>query len=552
MRRAEKRRLIRLYLQSQKVRKKLSPQQIAQTEKYIEQIRDAKRRGEREKISLLLNQWDLYAQSFPKLSWVRKGMGYFFSLSLALAVAICFRHSYGELYEIPSGSMRPTLREGDRLFVSKLSFGLNVPLTPRHFWFRPQDVQRTSLVVFTTEKMGISGSKTRYFGFPGYKRFVKRCMGKGGDRLYFYGGKIYAIDEEGRELVELREAPWVCNREYLPSPIMNEGEPLASWGVHNYAFARLLWPQEAETFYPERVREWDVQAKAYLELHTLSAPGPKALPQFSLSLLPLRENHLERIWDSLSTSRFVVRDHLARSYGEESFSASSPYLELPDGSYEWIEGEAYTLLWGSRAKQWSRQELRAVHSLAFLQKLFNTGVHFLREAIPERERNQKGLFQTRRFAYFLQGDLYLLGKPLFFSTDPILQNYLTLEERREERENRHVAFRDENLLAMDPMDRKKLIEERGLLIPKGTYYCVGDNWSNSRDSRSFGPIPENNLRGTPFFFFWPPGRWGKIQQPHSSWALYSASLLLLFLLLFVLLSFLYSRYKKRKLLLKLS
>ncbi|MDP8263809.1 MAG: signal peptidase I [Candidatus Ancaeobacter aquaticus] len=45
-----------------------------------------------------------------------------------------------------------------------------------------------------------------------------------------------------------------------------------------------------------------------------------------------------------------------------------------------------------------------------------------------------------------------------------------------------------------------------VLIPKDHYYVLGDNSANSRDSRYWGFVPENNIKGKAFLTYWPPSR----------------------------------------------
>ncbi len=59
-------------------------------------------------------------------------------------------------------------------------------------------------------------------------------------------------------------------------------------------------------------------------------------------------------------------------------------------------------------------------------------------------------------------------------------------------------------------------------VPPGSYFCMGDNRDNSNDSRYWGPVPENHLKGRAFMVYWSfasdedqilwPGYAGKVRQ----------------------------------------
>lgn len=44
-------------------------------------------------------------------------------------------------------------------------------------------------------------------------------------------------------------------------------------------------------------------------------------------------------------------------------------------------------------------------------------------------------------------------------------------------------------------------------VPAGELFVMGDNRSDSIDSRSFGPIPEEDIVGRAFIVMWPPTHW---------------------------------------------
>lgn len=196
---------------------KLIPDQRSRMEQLLETLDQALLTKDREKANELAHELESFChQHFTKSIWQ-----YLSELALAIIVALCIatviRQMWFELYEIPSGSMRPTFKEQDHLTVTKTSFGLNIPLVTEHFYFDPKLVQRASVVIWSGDGVPHLDTESTFLGiFPYTKRFIKRCLGKPGDTLYFYGGKIYGFDEQGQDLTELRNGPWLEQLEYLP------------------------------------------------------------------------------------------------------------------------------------------------------------------------------------------------------------------------------------------------------------------------------------------------------------------------------------------------
>jgi signal peptidase I len=54
------------------------------------------------------------------------------SLAVLVAGLLAARSSLADHYRVPSGSMRPTVLEGDHILVDKLAYGLRIPLTHTH------------------------------------------------------------------------------------------------------------------------------------------------------------------------------------------------------------------------------------------------------------------------------------------------------------------------------------------------------------------------------------------------------------------------------------
>jgi signal peptidase I len=94
--------------------------------------------------------------------WWRRDIRPLLILSL---VVFSIRSSLADWNDVPTGSMKPTILEGDRVFVNKLAYDLKVPFTTWHLaeWSNPQ---RGDIVVFYSPHDGVRLVK-RVAGVPG-------------------------------------------------------------------------------------------------------------------------------------------------------------------------------------------------------------------------------------------------------------------------------------------------------------------------------------------------------------------------------------------------
>lgn len=76
-----------------------------------------------------------------------------------------FRGAIADYMYVPSGSMNPTILEGDRVLVHKIDLGLRVPLTQTWLTFG-DDPHRGDIAVFTSPRDGDTLIK-RVIGLPG-------------------------------------------------------------------------------------------------------------------------------------------------------------------------------------------------------------------------------------------------------------------------------------------------------------------------------------------------------------------------------------------------
>ncbi|MFY0992502.1 signal peptidase I [Halomonas sp. C05BenzN] len=98
-----------------------------------------------------------------------------------LLVVLVLRSFVVEPFQIPSGSMRPTLEVGDFILVNKFTYGLRLP------------VVHTRIVEFNEPERG----DVMVFRFPSEPsvNFIKRVVGLPGDRIRYEGKQLFVNGE---------------------------------------------------------------------------------------------------------------------------------------------------------------------------------------------------------------------------------------------------------------------------------------------------------------------------------------------------------------------
>lgn len=141
----------------------------------------------------------------PSNKWRRRGRTFWREwikpLFIIGAVMFSFRSAVADWNDVPTGSMKPTILEGDRIFINKLAYDLKVPFT-RWRLAHWKDPSWGDVVVLLSPEDN--------------KRLVKRVVGLPGDEIEIRGNHLYrngepavytALDQEIIEQIDAEDRP---------------------------------------------------------------------------------------------------------------------------------------------------------------------------------------------------------------------------------------------------------------------------------------------------------------------------------------------------------
>jgi signal peptidase I len=138
-------------------------------------------------------------------------------LLVMVLVLFTFRSAIADWNDVPTGSMKPTIMEGDRVFVNKLAYDLKVPFTTWHIaqWDNPK---RGDVVVF--------------FSPADEVRLVKRVVGLPGDRIelrdneLFVNGKAVQYEALPQKVVDELPAGEQPHHEFATEELAAHAHPV--------------------------------------------------------------------------------------------------------------------------------------------------------------------------------------------------------------------------------------------------------------------------------------------------------------------------------------
>ncbi len=164
---------------------------------------------------------------------------------------------------------------------------------------------------------------------------------------------------------------------------------------------------------------------------------------------------------------------------------------------------------------WRRGCTRAMWSLVHLALVFGLSVasYFFFSRFVYTTVEVRGLSM---YPNLVPGDRFVLNLWWYALRDPHRGDLVVLRDpvhgdfavkrviglpREQVQMRKHIAYVDgqrlvEPYLPASALASEDAMMERGLVVPSGCYFVLGDNRVNSEDSRRYGAVPRQNILGT--------------------------------------------------------
>ena len=123
--------------------------------------------------------------------------------ALMILIVSSLRSALADWNDVPTGSMKPTIQEGDRVVVNKLAYDLKIPFTTIDIW-KWGNPKRGDIVVLFSPKDGT--------------RLVKRVVAVPGDKVELRNNQLFV----NGHLAKQSPATFVESEEQGPAYVLDE------------------------------------------------------------------------------------------------------------------------------------------------------------------------------------------------------------------------------------------------------------------------------------------------------------------------------------------
>jgi len=178
--------------------------------------------------------------------WVYQGAQLIFVI---IPIAFIIRTFGFGLYQVPTGSMEPTLLVGERFFADKLTYWFREPKRGEIIAFNSPDSSACPTQGFPYSKNWFKNLVQRYIWIPfimeGPSNWTKRVIAVGGDHIV---GKI----EDDKPVIYLNDSKLPLQEPYVNTyPLIELYAPVSSW-VPNLKKSDARYRVVYRTFDPNR------------------------------------------------------------------------------------------------------------------------------------------------------------------------------------------------------------------------------------------------------------------------------------------------------------
>ena len=142
------------------------------------------------------------------------------SLLVFISLMLVFRSAVADWNDVPTGSMKPTIVEGDRIFINKMAYDIRVPFTHISL-VKLAEPQPNDIIIFDSVASD--------------KRLVKRVIGVPGDKIsmrnnqLFINGQAIAYEVKEKSIESHHESNETINGQSHTIRLNNVASQLANF-----------------------------------------------------------------------------------------------------------------------------------------------------------------------------------------------------------------------------------------------------------------------------------------------------------------------------------